>query len=484
MKSSILQTVSALVLLSFLAAFHVGCGGGGGDSLAGGGVGGTGITVSSVGTATGIGSVIVNGSTYDTTAAEVLVDNASKGFGNPALVQNISVGMVVRVEGRLAPDGSTIADRVLFSNELKGPVESIDELDPLSKQAVILGQKIVMDDRTVFRNTDAASIAVGMVLEVSGFVDESGSIDATYINKVANSLLPEDPVEINGLVQNFDPQSKTFKINLLTVDYSAADLGELPGGTPETGQLLKVRGRLGGTSLLLAERLEPAEEFGSGAFDAVDLEGIITQTVSPSEFRMGRYTVTVDPETLYKNLKPEDLNRGTRVIVRGTLTNRSILADEISRPEDIRMESNVSSISLAEKSLVLSGLESATALTTAATRTIGIASGLDQIQPGDHARILGRRSSVGDILASSLQVTPSAETVELAGSVESVSEPFIVLLGVQANTASIPSDRFKGVNGTPLSPAEFFKILKTGDAVALEGSLQSGNVSWTAIRLE
>jgi hypothetical protein len=170
MKPSILQTMCVLVLLSFFAAFHVGCGGGGGDALAGGGVGGTGITVSSVGTATGIGSVIVNGSTYDTTAAEVFVDNASMGFGNQALVQSISVGMVVRVEGRLTSDGSTIADRVLFSNELRGPVESIDELDALSKQAVILGQKIVMDDRTVFRDTDAASIAVGMVLEVAALL--------------------------------------------------------------------------------------------------------------------------------------------------------------------------------------------------------------------------------------------------------------------------------------------------------------------------
>jgi hypothetical protein len=65
-----------------------------------------------------------------------------------------------------------------------------------------------------------------------------------------------------------------------------------------------------------------------------------------------------------------------------------------------------------------------------------------------------------------------------------ISEPFIVILGIQVNTASIPSDRFKGANGTPLSPAEFFGILKTGDTVALGGTLQGGSVSWTDIRLE
>jgi hypothetical protein len=186
----------------------------------------------------------------------------------------------------------------------------------------------------------------------------------------------------------------------------------------------------------------------------------------------------------YTHLKPEDLNRGTRLIVRGTLTNRSILADEVRRPEDIRMESNLSSINLAENRLALSGLESASALTTATTRIIGISSQLDQIQPGDHVRLLGRRSSGGDILASSLQITPSAETVELAGLVESVSDPFIAILGIQVNTAAIPPNGFEGVNGTPISPAEFFGIVKPGDAVALEGTLQGGSVSWSAVRLE
>lgn len=297
--------------------------------------------------------------------------------------------------------------------------------------------------------------------------------------------MPEDdPVEIKGLVQDLDPQSKTFQINLLTIDYSAATLNKLPGGAPATGQLLSVRGRLQTTSLLVAERLEPEEEFGSGVFDTVDLEGIITQSVSATEFRIGRYTVTVDPETHYKNLKPEDLNQGTRVIVRGTLTNRSILADEVSRPEDIRMESNISSVNLAENSLVLTGLESATALTTATTRVIGTASGLDQIQPGDHVRLLGRLTPSGGILATSLHITPSAGTVELAGPVESASSPFIVILGIQVDTGSIASDGFEDVKGTRVSPTEFFGIIKPGDVVALEGTLQGDSVIWTAVRIE
>jgi hypothetical protein len=93
--------------------------------LAGGGIGGTGVTVASVGTVSGFGSVIVNGVVYDTTGAEVFVENVSKGSGDSAVVLNLLPGMVVRVEGRISEDGSATAESVFFSSTLKGPVESL-----------------------------------------------------------------------------------------------------------------------------------------------------------------------------------------------------------------------------------------------------------------------------------------------------------------------------------------------------------------------
>jgi len=90
----------------------------------------------------------------------------------------------------------------------------------------------------------------------------------------------------------------------------------------------------------------------------------------------------------------------------------------------------------------------------------------------------------GDIVASILQTTPSKEAVELAGPTESISEPFIVILGVQVDTATIPSERFKGMNGAPVFPADFFGMVKEGGTVAVDGVLQGGIVRWTAIKLE
>ena len=235
---------------------------------------------------------------------------------------------------------------------------------------------------------------------------------------------------------------------------------------------------------MAAESLEPAEEFGSGVFDSVDLEGIITQTRSPAEFEIGRYTIRTDAATVYLNLTPEDLNRGARVIVQGTLTGRSILADEISLPEKIRLESNEASVNTLEKSLVLSGLESITVLTTATTRINGKAASLDQILPDDHIRIVGRRNSSGEFLASSLLITPSDETVKITGPVESVALPNLVILGAVINTGSVPADGFLGRDGKPVPASEFFGSVKPGDYVTVDGVFQSGTVIWNSVGFE
>ena len=483
MRISCRKFASTAALLVLVAAAYLGCSGGG-DNYAGGGIGGTGVVASSVGTVSSFGSVIVNGVTYETAATEVFVDNTSKGTGDAALVQSLAVGMVVRVEGRVNADGSASADRVFYGNYLKGPVESITKLDTRSKQILILGQTVLIDDRTVLRGTTTDSIATGMFIEVSGYLDESGRIAATYLAKIADSLPADRAVQIKGVVQDLNTAAKTFQINALAVDYATADLSKLPGNTPQEGQLLRVSGTLQAANAVAADSLEPAEEFGSGIFESVDLEGIITQVRSAAEIEIGRYTILIDAATAFSNLLPEDLNRGTRVVVRGALSGRSILADEIRLPEKIRLEGNAASVNSSEKSVVLSGLEAINVLTTASTRINGTAAGLDQILPGDHLRIVGRRSSSGEFLASSLLVTPSAGTVGITGPVESATAPSLVILGAVINTGSVPAQGFFGRDGKPVSGGAFFATVKPNDYVTAEGELQNGSVIWNTVAFE
>lgn len=477
------KTIAAAAMAMILVALG-GCGGGGGDSVAGGGVGGSGVTVASVGTVTGFGSVIVNGVAYATGDAEIFVENSPIGSGDGVLVQHFSTGMVVRVEGVLNADGSAIASRVFFNSNLIGPVESVVELDPYSSQLVILGQTVVINPFCVLQDTTAADLSVDMVLKVSGYSDESGQIQATHVTKVADALPPNGSVKITGLVQSADAQARTYTVNALTVDFSSADLSGLPGGIPQIGQLFEAEGSLATPDRLVADRIEAVEEFGSGEFETAEFEGIITRTEGSNEFAIGRYTVRTDESTVYLNLSSRDLNRGTRVIVRGTLTDRTIFADEISLSEAIRMESNAGAINPALNRLVLTGFEPLHVQLTATTRIIGTATELDDIAPGDHVRLIGRRGLDGSIFASSLLVTPSNPAVELAGPVDSVAPPVLVLLGVTIDTASIPADGFRGLGGKPISSTAFFDRVQPGAVIAAEGDQEAGAITWKSIELE
>jgi len=475
-------TMLRLMLLAFLAWMHLGCGGGGGDSQAGGGIGGTGLYASSIGTVTEFGSVVVNGVTYDTRNARVIVENDLQGTGDEAVIQNLALGMVVRVEGRLNADGSGRAEGVFFSADLQGPVESITTLDSRTKRVVILGQAVTIDDQTLFRNTAPSAISAGMVLEVSGYMDEDGVIRATFVGKIAESLPPGGPVKITGEVQNLNAGAKTFRIGGLTIDYTGAT--RVPPTVPEPGQFLEVRGRLQAPGLLMADRLELEEDIGSAAFETIDLEGIATQISSAAEFKLGRNIVRTDPATDWTNILPEELTPGTRVIVRGVPTDGAILAREVRLSEKVKIRSNVSAVIPAQNRLVLTGFEAVRVATTAATRIQGKASSLEQIKPGDQLKVFGRRSSDGTVLASMVLVLPSADIVAITGPVESVAPPNLVILGVRINTASIPAGGFKGRGGGPITAGEFYNSVRPGDTVAAEGVLQAGVPAWNRMEIQ
>ncbi|TFG44036.1 MAG: hypothetical protein E4H48_01160, partial [Syntrophobacterales bacterium] len=113
------------LLFAVVPFLFFGCGNSGGT--AGGGIGGSGITVSavSVGSVASFGSIIVNDVEFDTTNAEVVVEGEVRGTGDAAVTSLLSRGMVVRVEGRLDGERTGTAARVVFNDNVEGPVESI-----------------------------------------------------------------------------------------------------------------------------------------------------------------------------------------------------------------------------------------------------------------------------------------------------------------------------------------------------------------------
>ncbi|MGD9245285.1 MAG: DUF5666 domain-containing protein, partial [Desulfobacterales bacterium] len=299
-KSLVLALLSALLLIS--------CGGSGSTMFAGGGIGGTGII--SVGTITAFGSVVVDGVEFNTDNAVIIVEGEERGVGNDIALANLEVGMVVTVEGtRNEDDQSAVADRIIYNDNVEGPVESITVVNAARKDLVVLGQTVILNTVTEFKGTTFDDIAINDVVEISGLVDDSGAIWATFLEKTDGVVF-----EVTGFVENLDAVQETFEINDLTVDYSTADTSGLPGGIPAEGLLVEVEGSLIGP-VMFVNLIELGDELDAEDVDNVEVTGFITDVVSAFEFTVGTQLVLTDANTIFVDGSADDIALGVKIEV-------------------------------------------------------------------------------------------------------------------------------------------------------------------------
>ena len=190
------------------------------------------------------GGFAVNGVTWDTSNALISIER------RPGSLAELSAGQVVAVTGKLAADGLTgTADKVAFGDLVEGPVQSIDSA---ARRMVVMGQPVRVSADAVVNGTAFDALAVGDIVEVSGFVVLDGSIEASYVARKPSG----GEFEVSGLAVNVDRVAMTFEINGLTVDYRESWIDGFPQGMPEDGQLVEVRGVSAANSeRLLATRI-------------------------------------------------------------------------------------------------------------------------------------------------------------------------------------------------------------------------------------
>lgn len=131
----------------------------------------------SQGVITGFGSIFVNGTRFDTSAALFTVDDS------PGAESDLAVGKVVTVIGSIDDDGlNGTATEVIFDDQVEGPIDSVDAA---TATLVVLGQTVRVDSETVFDDSIVPNgiegLSAGEVVEVSGFNDADGTIVATHI---------------------------------------------------------------------------------------------------------------------------------------------------------------------------------------------------------------------------------------------------------------------------------------------------------------
>jgi hypothetical protein len=326
-----------LVLALLSALLSISCGASG----SGGGIGGSGIN--SVGTITALGSIVVNGTEFDTSNAVIIVEGEEIGVGDDIVLDNLDIGMVVTVEGTVSEDdGSAVADRVIYNDNVEGPVESITVVNTTRKDIVVLGQTVIVNAVTAFKGTTFDDIAVNDVVEVSGLSDDTGDIWSTFLEKTDGVIF-----EVTGFVDNLDPVQKTFKINALTVDYSSADTNGLPGGVPADGLLVEVEGTLDPiTGEMLAEVIELGDELDAEDADKIEVTGFVTDFVSAFEFTVGTQVVRTDADTVFVDGTADDIELGVKLETGGRLEDGILFAEEVEfwGPDQIEVEGVVTDI--------------------------------------------------------------------------------------------------------------------------------------------
>ncbi len=472
-----LHLTIVLALTAVLAACSGG--GGGGESLAGvptnpgtpvdpnvpmddGGMGGTGGVGSGglTGAVQDFGSIFVNDVEMQTDTATIRVE------GEEVSEDALQAGQQVLVIGDLT---SREAETVDYRANVKGALDAITMVDAELGEATlsVLGQTVRTSAATRYVNGSLLSLAVGQLLEISGFVDVDGTIVATYI-EVLSTL---DTFKVLGSVSNSDTQG--FVINGLTVDTSQAILEGF--GDTELADGLRVEVRAPATAFangeVLAETVELLEpdEFIEGA--TLDIEGFIDRFTSSADFEVTQIPVATNANTVFLNGDSTGIALNVRVQVEGSVDANQIVQAErviIQSSDAVRAEGIVESVDVATATVTVLGVtftvrpqtefddDSAAGVTPFT---------LSDINAGDYLEIRAYIDSAA-VVASSIEREDIDESARLRGPVtaeDAINGELSILevpvTGVEGIT------EYQDLNENPITQGQFHDLLEIGDFV-------------------
>jgi hypothetical protein len=458
----------------FAAALLSACGGSGGGSA---GIDRTGApsTIAAFGTVTAFGSVVVNGVRYDTGRAQFVIDD------NPGSQEDLAVGDVVVVVGTLSSGGSSgVATSVTFDDQVEGPIAAIDST---AGTFIVLGQTVRVTADTSFDDRiepqSLAGLAVGAFVEVSGLIESDGSIRATRIEpKPAGGQL-----ELTGTVTNHDPVARTFNVNAQVVSYASVSvLRNFPGGMIANGQTVEIKGGAVANGVWSPASIEyQTNPLAGAAGERREVEGFITRFVSATNFTVANLAVTTTGQTVFEGGGSGDLGLNVKVEVEGALNAAGVLVAtkvDIRRSAAVRIAARVDSVDAVNRSFVVLGIVVRTdGLTRLEDKVLGVRPfGVENLNAGDYVEVRGVElpAGSGEIRAALVERDDPEPDSELRGSVQAIAAPNFTIVGVTISTNG--ATRFRAVDDSPMTAAQFFAAAAVGDLVNARGAATSARV--------
>lgn len=456
-----------ILAVSGLAA----CGSGG--ATFGGGIGGTGKPRLALGTVTALGSVEIGGRTYDTSTAVVTID------GMAASEADLRLGMVALVE---ADTTTSVATRVEVDDLVKGPIAAIG-----ADSLTVNGQLIEVDEETVYgpgvSPASLAGLTMGDLVEVHGFVKGPGVISGRRVER--ESALAE--YRVTGFAASIDTGLRTFTIGTQPIDYSSADTGDLTGGHPTVGQLVRVRGLtlLTGLGAIDATEVRGRDLDDEDDNDEVEVEGFVTAVNSATEFVLGGLIVRTNGSTSYEGGTAIEVAVGVKLEVEGSLADGVLTAREIEFRAGVRVESDVATV--IGNVITLVGFPGLSIDVNSLTEYDEDASALIDVLPGDHVEIRGRATGPASMTATRVKEIGADTKVRLRGPVDAApapADPTFSILGILVDTTGLADAAFRGPSEAVIGRAAFFAGLAGGDLVEAQGDLVGGVPVWDKVELE
>lgn len=470
------MNLSRLGILVIASAFAIvsACGGGGGGlavlspSLpigggSSGGIGGSGFTTS--GTIDGTGSIFVNGVRFDVSGADIRID------GESASEEDLGPGMVVTVRGSLDDDdpGRGIAEEVDYERELVGPIDSIElSSDGNSMRLRILNRSVIAERvNTVFSDLGFSTIALGQVVEISGFVDAQNRIRATRIALNPDFVAGQSEIKLQGTVSQLE--GNEFRAGDRIVQAGNATLVNLPGGTLANGQQVEVTGTLTG-NIITASQItlvgSLTDNLQSG--DQLRVQGAITNFVNRSNFRVRDIPVSAASADL--QLSGDSLREGLIVEIEGPWNGSVLDATSVkTRRGRIRAEARLSGIDAEARTLTLQFATGSITLTSD-DRTLFTDDDEDFLSFGalrTGAFVSAEAVLNGNtLLATRVRREDDDDDQILQGPVERfVSGVSVTILGVTFDTAGAD---FETVDDEEVDSDIFYASISIGDLVRVE----------------
>lgn len=338
--NNLIRMVAVVAAIVWLAA----CSGDTNVAGGGGGIVGTGKQVVASGEVTGFGSVFVNGIEFTrskdagVSATPIVLDfdnifSAAEGVLRP--------GMMVAVSGSY--DSATNKGSyslIEFSPELRGILEN-GSVNVLAGSLTVLGRVVKTGASTIFDGVSGLNElqtrqSEGLELEVSGYLDTGGTLQASRI-ALKSSGFTGGKVQLKGTVNSVN--STSFALGSLTISTSGATFVDMTiADLTVVGLIVEVRGTLTGTTVSNARIKRKSATSGVQSGESINIKGIAAGIPVANRFELfgpdGPLPITIFNASIFRKGTLQDASiivPGTQLEVEGTVqADGSIAARKIS----------------------------------------------------------------------------------------------------------------------------------------------------------